>query len=123
MLKRVLVAMVVVISVTAKADVVVIDAEFVPSNAITHINLTLRNDTSTAVAKIEYEAAFVTEGRTVPWAESVNTFDVSGGIEPNETRSLRIFDIPYGLHNVEDHKVDVVIRQLTPFDIGGNVIN
>ncbi len=107
----------------AQAEVEAVSTEFVPADIATHFNMTVKNDTATPVARVEYDAEFVTEGRAVPWGEITYAVDVPGGIEPGETRTLKVLRAPENLRYVEGYDVGVTIRQLLAFDMDGNAIN
>ena len=49
------------------------------------VSCDITNTLDAAIAEIQVEIVAKSQNRTVPWTETTSRFDVSGGIEPNET--------------------------------------
>lgn len=54
------------------------------------ISFSLANNGSTAIKKIFVEGTLQTPGRAVPWIKDTFNHDISGGVEPKETRDFQL---------------------------------
>jgi hypothetical protein len=75
----------------------------------------LTNHLSFAIAGLYIRTVVKSEGRTVPWIDDTMSFDIAGGVEPGETRTIK----GYGLSMVPQdmpQKVDLSISVLDAAD-------
>ncbi len=49
------------------------------------IELTLQNGTKQAISRIYFVGTVASKGRTIPWIKEDFNYEISGGLEPNET--------------------------------------
>jgi hypothetical protein len=60
--------------------------EFLPMNPKVHF--TVANKSAVAIKTIYVLLKLQSPGRSVPWAENIEGFQISGGIEPGETKRM-----------------------------------
>jgi len=87
------------------------------------IDCTMRNDTQTPVASINYAGELREDGRTVAWGKiKQNFWDIPGGIEPGETVEvsfLRGSDLP---RRANPENIVIQVEVTGAFDVSGQPI-
>jgi hypothetical protein len=59
------------------------------------IDLTVRNGTSSPVARAYFRGVVASPGRSVPWISDDFTYDINGGLEPGETATWHLSPNPF----------------------------
>ena len=60
------------------------------------IELTVKNETPHAISRAYFESALATPGRSVPWVKDTFTYQIGGGIEPQEEATWRLAPNMFG---------------------------
>lgn len=81
------------------------------------VRCAVSNTSETAVASFAFSAIASEPERTVPWGTLANQWQpVGGGIEPGETRKLRILFSP------PEQATAITVEPLAAFDLDGELI-
>lgn len=88
---------------------------------LTLIECEVTNDSTTAVAVLQYDVDVTGSGRAVPWGKAKNRrSDVSGGIEPGEVVTV-LFSGPSVPERVTA-PLTYIVRVTQAFDVNGEPI-
>ncbi|RUR34470.1 hypothetical protein [Vreelandella nanhaiensis] len=109
------------LSMSAQADVAVIDASLLPDAL--GFEVIIENSGDRAVARGYIAARFITPGRAVPWVDSwEQSYHVPGGVEPGDTYALEI-DAPGEIQSIKNYEVVPEVIFFSAFDVDGVPLN
>lgn len=79
------------------------------------IELDIRNDSREAIAKFSLNAKLTSHGRSVPWVEDGISYQIPGGLEPDESQNLKLkagFGWEIAPKDREDYVLQVTVKSI-----------